>query len=115
MRSLSGRLLLSLCLLFLPSAVFAHSVTVSGTNSFTTLDGSLDDHDGLANGVFTVSDGDLIVNGTINCNDDSGRESACSMAFNVNGDVIVNAGGAIYAENRSGSGTGAAITFTVGR
>ncbi|HEX8618127.1 MAG TPA: Ig-like domain-containing protein, partial [Thermoanaerobaculia bacterium] len=115
MRTLSGRLLLSLCVLFLPTAVFAHSITVSGTNSFTALDGSLDDHDGLANGVFTVSDGSLIVNGTINCNDDSGRDSACSMAFNVSGDIVINAGGAIYAENRSGSGTGGAITFTAGR
>lgn len=115
MRSLTFRLLLSFILLAVPSVVLAHSVTVSGPTTFAALDGSADDHDGTANGVFTVSDGDLIVNGTINCSDDvSGNQSACAMAFNVSGNLTVNAGGALYAENRSGGGNGAAITITAG-
>ncbi|HEX8409197.1 MAG TPA: tandem-95 repeat protein [Thermoanaerobaculia bacterium] len=95
--------------------VLAHDVTISGTNSFASLDGSSSDHDGAANGVFTVNDGNLAVTGIINCNDDTGAsDSACSMAFAVSGNMSVNAGGALYAENRSGSGTGGAITLTVG-
>ena len=116
MRSLSIRLLLLLSILLIPSALLAHSVTISGTNSFAALDGSANDHDGVANGVFTVSDGDLVVNGVVNCNDDSGSgDSACAMAFNVSGDLTIGAGGALFAENRSGGGTGGAITLTVGR
>ncbi len=113
MRSLSVRLLLSFLTLVLVPAAFAHDVTLTGTNSFASLDGSSSDHDGAVNGVFTVSDGNLIVNGVVNCNDDS-TESACSMAFHVSGDLSVHPGGALYAENRSGSGTGGAISLTVG-
>ena len=114
MRSLSVRALLSLfVLLVLSPAAFAHDVTLSGTHSFASLDGSASDHDGIANGVFTVSDGNLVVNGVVNCNDD-GRTSACPMAFVVSGNMTINSGGALYAENRTGSGTGGAITLTVG-
>jgi len=115
MRSLSVRLLLSfLTLIFVPTT-FAHDVTLTGTTSFAALDGSASDHDGTANGVFTVNDGNLVVNGVVNCNDDSGAsDSACAMSFNVSGNMSVNTGGALYAENRSGSGTGGAITLTVG-
>src|SRR5687768_14627160 len=106
MRSLSVRLLLSLlALITLP--VLAHDVTISGTNTFAALDGSSSDHDGTANGVFTVNDGNLVVNGVVNCNDDSGAsDSACAMSFSVSGNMSVNTGGALYAENRTGSGTG---------
>jgi large repetitive protein len=112
MRSLSVRLVLSLFIILLPSALLAHSVTVSGTNSFASLDGSSSDHDGVANGVFTVSDGDLLITGTVNCNDDA-TTSACSMAFSASGDIVIS--GALYAENRSGGGTGGAITLNAGR
>jgi len=114
MRSLSVRLLFSLfALIAVP--VMAHDVTISGTNAFASLDGSSSDHDGSVNGVFTVSDGNLVVNGTVNCNDDTGASNnACSMAFAVSGNMSVNAGGALYAENRTGSGIGGAITLTVG-
>ena len=95
MRSLSLRFLAVVSLLFVPFAARAANVTVNGTVSFASLDGSVDDADHVSNGVFTVS-GDLTVNGTINCNDDSGRESACAMSFNVTHDFIVNAGGAIF-------------------
>jgi hypothetical protein len=113
MRSLSVRLLLSFLALILVPTAFAHDVTLTGTNTFAALDGSSSDHDGSANGVFTVSDGNLIVNGIVNCNDDT-TTSACAMAFNVSGNMSVNTGGALYAENRSGSGNGGAITITVG-
>ena len=79
----------------------AHDVTVTGNVTFASLDGSSLDHDGTANGVFTVNDGNLIVNGTINCNDDS-TTSTCNMSFVVSGDMTINSGGALYAENRSG-------------
>src|SRR3954454_18834246 len=114
MRSPSLRLLLSLSVLIFAPAVFAHDVTITGTTSFSALDGSSLDHDGVANGVFTVSDGNLIVNGVVNCNDDGGSDSACSMAFAVSGNMTINSGGALYAENRSGGGTGGNITLTVG-
>jgi hypothetical protein len=113
MRALSLRILVAASLLFVPLFAHAANVTVGGNVSFASLDGSVDDADGVANGVFTVT-GDLVVNGTINCNDDAGRVSACAMSFNVGHDFTVNAGGAIYAENRSGGGTGGAITLSVG-
>jgi hypothetical protein len=113
MRTLSLRILVVLSLLCVPLLAHANNVTVSGNVSFASLDGSVDDADGVTNGVFTVT-GDLVVNGTINCNDDSGRVSACAMSFNVGHDFTVNAGGGIYAENRTGGGTGGAITLSVG-
>jgi hypothetical protein len=114
MRSPSLRLLLALGVLIFAPSVFAHDVTISGTTSFAALDGSPLDHDGVANGVFTVSDGNLIVNGVVNCNDDGGGDSACSMAFAVSGNMTINSGGALYAENRTGGGSGGSITLTVG-
>ena len=113
MRSLSVRFLLSLFVLALTPAAFAHDVTITGTQNFASLDGSASDHDGSANGVFTVNDGNLVVNGVVNCNDDT-TTSACPMAFSVSGNMTINSGGALYAENRSGGGTGGAITLTVG-
>jgi Bacterial Ig domain len=114
MKSLSVRAVLSLLVVFLAPAVFAHDVVLTGTQTFASLDGSASDHDGVANGVFTVNDGNLAVNGIVNCNDDGAGDSACAMAFAVSGNMTVNAGGALYAENRSGSGAGGAITLTVG-
>ncbi|HEX2836409.1 MAG TPA: Ig-like domain-containing protein [Thermoanaerobaculia bacterium] len=114
MRSLSVRLLLSFLVVLVTPALLAHDVTLSGTQSFASIDGSASDHDGAVNGVFTVDDGNLTVNGVVNCNDDGASASACAMAFNVSGNLTINNGGALYAENRSGSGTGASITLTVG-
>lgn len=113
MRSLAIRLV-ALSFLLIPSTLFAHSVTITGTQSFASLDGSSSDHDGAADGVFTVNDGDLVVSGVVNCNDDGGGDNACSMAFAVSGDMTVTSGGALYAENRTGAGAGGAITLTVG-
>ena len=111
----SLRVLFAFVLLLLGLAFPAHAndVTVSGTVSFSSLDGGPDDEDHTVNGVFTVS-GNLTINGTINCNDDSGSDSACAMRFNVGHDLIINAGGGVFAENRTGTGSGGAISFTVG-
>ena len=113
MRSLSVRLLLFFAALILVPAAMAHDVTLTGTQSFASLDGSSSDHDGAVNGVFTVSNGNLVVNGVVNCNDDT-TTNACAMAFNVSGNLTVNTTGALYAENRTGSGVGGAIVLTVG-
>jgi len=92
----------------------ASNVTINGTANFSSLDGSVDDQDHVVNGIFTVT-GDLIVNGTINCNDDGpGSISACSMRFDVSGNVVMNAGSGMFAENRLGTGSGGNITINAG-
>jgi VCBS repeat-containing protein len=109
-------LVVALAILALGSPAQADDVTVSGNVAFSALDGSVLDHDGVTNGVFTVSDGDLTVLGTVNCNDDGpGNASACAMRFAVSGNMTIISGGALYAENRSGSGSGGNITLVVGR
>ncbi|HYH07464.1 MAG TPA: Ig-like domain-containing protein [Thermoanaerobaculia bacterium] len=100
-------------LLALTLPAMADDVTISGNVNFSSLDGSSLDHDGAANGTFTVDDGDLTVLGTINCNDAS-TTSACAMNFAVSGDFTMQPGSAIYAENRSGGGAGGNVSFTVG-
>lgn len=110
------RLLLSLLLCAVAALpMFADDVTISGTVTFSSLDGSALDHDGAANGTFTVDDGNLTVMGTINCLDDGpGNNSACPMSFTVSGNFTMLAGSGIFAENRTGGGTGGNITFNVG-
>src|SRR2546430_872781 len=95
---------------------YADNVTISGNVAFSSLDGSSLDHDGIANGVFTVNDGNLTIQGTVNCNDDTGAgsASACSMRFSVSGNFTMLAGSALYAENRRGGGNGGDITVTAG-
>jgi large repetitive protein len=108
-------LLVLLTVLTLAVPAFADNVTISGTVNFSSLDGSSLDHDGAANGVFTVDDGDLTILGTVNCNDDGvSSNSACNMSFAVSGNLLLQSGSAVYAENRNGGGTGGNITFTVG-
>jgi hypothetical protein len=114
MRSLSIRVVLAFALALVPMYAFAANVTISGTTTFAAIDGSVDDEDHVANGVFTVT-GNLTVNGTISCNDDgAGANSACPMQFMVGGNLVLNAGSAIFAENRTKAGNGGDITFTVG-
>jgi hypothetical protein len=114
MRSLSIRVLIALSFLVVPTFAFAN-VTISGTNTFASLDGGPDDADHTVNGVFTVN-GDLIVTGTINCNDASSGagSSACPMQFVVSGNLTLASGSGVFAENRASDGNGANITFTVG-
>src|SRR6266550_6243098 len=107
------RLWLFIALIVIGLPVYADNVTISGNVTFASLDGSSLDHDGTVNGTFTVNDGDLTVLGSINCNDDSTRD-ACSMNFVVSGNLTVQSGGAIYAENRQSNGVGGNIGFTVG-
>ncbi len=93
---------------------FATNVTINGVAQFNALDGSVDDADHTVNGIFTVN-GDLIVNGSINCNDDGpGNGAACNMRFAVSGNVIMNAGSGMFAENRHGNGNGGDITILAG-
>ena len=96
----------------------AHNVTITGTVLFSALDGGPLDHDGAKNGVFTVNDGNLVINGVVSCNDDSPappNSSACNMAFNVSGDLTVGSGASLLAENRRGGrGNGGDISLTVG-
>jgi hypothetical protein len=102
-------------ILALALPLFAKSVTVRGTKTFAALDGSSLDHDGLSNGTFTVKDGNLTVLGTIHCNDTGPvNDSACAMRFAVSGNFLLESGGAIYAENRNGGGSGGDIRFDVG-
>jgi VCBS repeat-containing protein len=95
---------------------FGDDVTISGNVQFYALDGSSLDHDGAANGTFTVDDGNLTVLGAIHCNDDAGpaNNSACPMRFVVSGNFLIDSGGALYAENRRGGGSGGAITIETG-
>jgi VCBS repeat-containing protein len=97
----------------LPAA--ADNVTISGNVTFASLDGSAADHDHAVNGVFTVNDGNLTIQGSVNCNDTgAGSSSACSMAFATSGNFTMTAGSSLYAENRVGGGNGGNITITAG-
>lgn len=95
----------------------AHDVTISAPTTFAALDGGPLDHDGSVNGVFTVNDGNLTIAGagTITCND-SGvpNASACPIKINVSGNMKMQAGSKILAENNVGGGNGGNIEITVG-
>src|SRR2546426_915348 len=82
------------------------NVTISAPTTFGSLDGSLLDADGSANGVFTV-DGDLTITGTgsITCNDPSSPtgNSACPMTIHVTGNMEIQGGGSVLAENNFGT------------
>ena len=105
-------------LMFLVAAVgAADDVLVTGNVRFSDLDGSADDHDGVANGTFTVDDGNLTIAGTISCNDDlplPSFASACDITIVVSGSVLMEPGSAILAENLRGLGNGGAVTLDVG-
>jgi VCBS repeat-containing protein len=114
--SVKSRLpLLLIAILLLVAALPAVAdVTVGGTVNFSSLDGSAQDDDHIVNGVFTVN-GNLTVQGTINCNDSGpASASACSMRFAVSGDVTMLSGSGVFAENRSGSGNGGNIVIDAG-
>ncbi|MBV9494810.1 MAG: hypothetical protein JOZ54_11240, partial [Acidobacteria bacterium] len=99
--------LLALVVLSLPA--LADNVTLSGTVDFATIDGSAQDHDHAHNGVFTVNDGNLTINGTVNCNDTL-FSGACDMKFVVSGNFTMNAGSVLSAEDRLGTGNGGDVT-----
>jgi VCBS repeat-containing protein len=109
------RFLLFVVLLLVASFPAFADVTISGTTTFSALDGSALDDDHTVNGIFTVN-GNLTVLGTINCNDASsgGGSSACPMQFAVTGNLDLGPGSGVFAENRASDGNGANITFNVG-
>ncbi|HEY3052840.1 MAG TPA: Ig-like domain-containing protein [Thermoanaerobaculia bacterium] len=112
-QSVTSRALFVLLAMAVALPALADNVTVSGTVSFSSLDGSSLDHDGVANGVFTVNDGNLTIQGTVNCND-SPSSSACSMTFVVSGNFVMTAGSGLFAEDRTGPGNGGDIAIQAG-
>jgi hypothetical protein len=106
----------ALCLLPLVASVAsASTLTLTGNLAFSTLDGSAQDSDGTVNEIFTV-DGDLVLDGTIHCNDDlphPANASACDISISVAGDLILEPGSGIFAENRRGAGNGGDIRLDV--
>jgi hypothetical protein len=106
-------------LLFLLAATVstarAATLTLTGTVQFSSLDGSADDSDPTP-GVFAYN-GTLVIDGSINCNDDpplADADSACPISIRTTGDLVLDAGSAIYAENRRDQGNGGNITLDVG-
>jgi hypothetical protein len=95
----------------------AHDVTIPAVTTFATLDGGPEDHDGLANGCFTVSDGNLtLATGGSITNNDVGvpGASAGAICIVVSGDMDMQAGSSILAENTNNGGNGGPIDITVG-
>src|SRR5688572_27656686 len=100
-----------------PAIAAGHDVTINGNVQFSELDGSPLDHDGVVDGVFTVTDGNLRVVGTISCNDAEPlpqTADACRIQINVSGNIVIATGSAILAENSRGKGNGGDITLTAG-
>ena len=100
------------------NAATAADQTISVARTFASLDGSAgEDDDGVVNGVFTKN-GNLTIadGGSITCNDPAlpAAASACPITLAVSGDLLIEAGGAIFAENRVNGGLGGDITITVG-
>src|SRR4028119_2496037 len=108
---------LVLCLLpLVVSVASASPLTLTGNLYFPNLDGSAQDSDGLANGTFTVADA-LVLDGTIHCNDAAplpASASACAIQIKVAGDLTLEPGSGIFAENRRGSGNGNHSKLEVG-
>lgn len=110
---------LSFILIFESSLLpaLASSKTISSPATFASLDGSVLDDDGSANGTFTVN-GDLTLNGTgsITCNDTGApNNSACPIKISVSGNLLMDPGTSILAENQVSGGNGGNIDITVGR
>ena len=105
--------IVTLCLMFLfAQSTFAIDVTINSSKTFSGLDGSADDNDTSANGIFTV-DGNLLLKngGSITCNDPISpvNEDACPIKINLTGSMEMLAGSSIFAENRIGGGSGGNI------
>jgi hypothetical protein len=96
---------------------FAADQTIVAPTTFASLDNGGNDADPTVgvleiNGNLTIAAG-----GSITCNDDAPlpvTASACPINLVVTGDLLIEAGGAIYAENRRNGGAGGDITITVG-
>jgi hypothetical protein len=98
------------------TSAIAGALTVNSTVTFASLDNSGVDEDATA-GILKVSSLTIQSGGSINANDDPPKipnANADPMTIVVTGDAEIQAGGAIYAENRSQGGSGGNIRLTVG-
>jgi hypothetical protein len=98
------------------SAVTNTDLTITTARTFASLDGSIDDDDGVVNGIFTKNANLTIASGgSITCDNTGGPGSACPINILVTGNLEIQAGGSIHAENLgTGGGTGGDIMITVG-
>jgi hypothetical protein len=110
-------LILAVGFFFLHERLAAVDLTITSPSTFSSLDGSAADADGVANGVLTVS-GNLTIasGGSITCNDPSSpvSDSACPIRIAVSGNLEIRAGGSILAENNFGAGSGGNIDINAG-
>src|SRR4030095_15526839 len=106
-------LFVTLTILLPGGAVPALALTINSPTTFAAADAS----DGALNGVFNVN-GDLTIanGGSITCSDPAAPvgASACAIKVVVTGNMEIQAGGAILAENTVGGGKGGKIKITVG-
>jgi hypothetical protein len=89
----------------------AADVTISVPTTFAAADAS----DGSPDGVFTVT-GNLTITGggSITCNDSgASNNSACPMAIRVTGNMVMDSGSLIQAENQTAGGSGGNIAIEV--
>src|SRR5580765_3346009 len=83
----------------------AGDLTISTPRTFASLDGSADDDDGLVNGVFTKNANLTIANGgSITCDESGTTASACPIKIHVTGNMEIQAGGSVHANNLGGNG-----------
>ena len=117
-RGLSILILLSAAALLLlrgNQGLAAGDMTINTARTFASLDGSADDDDGLVNGVFTKNANLTIANGgSITCDENGTTASACPIKIHVTGNMEIQAGGSVHAENLGGNGgQGGNITIDV--
>ena len=95
------------------------TMTISVLTQFTTLDNGVDDADATP-GIFEPVNDDLVIatGGSINNNDDFAgnipNDSARPIMLHVRGNLTIEAGGGIFAENRNQGGVGGDITIVLG-
>jgi hypothetical protein len=94
----------------------ANDLIIAAPTTFSSLDGSANDSDGVANGVLTVDNLVIMPGGSITFNDPASPRNASAgpIKIVVTGDVLIEAGGAITAENQVSGGSGGDITITAG-
>ena len=82
--------------------------------TFASLDGGPHDNDPTVGAVEIDGDLTIATGGSITCNDvGSSGASACPINIHVTGNLLMEAGSAIRAENNSGGGNGGNITLDV--
>ena len=95
-----------------PSVALAADVIINVPTTFAAADAS----DGASDGTFTVT-GNLTITsaGAVTCNDPASppNADACDIDIAVSGDMVMQAGSAILAENNVRGGSGGDITIDV--